>query len=109
MIKAAICALMMPVAIAGAAAQPKQTEAVFLCISPSIALSFWGDLKQIYDKNVVITDKIMHSVAEKNKCELTPSQNLKPTRFVLGILLMEDGKNSGWMTPDYYIIHINRR
>jgi hypothetical protein len=37
------------------------------------------------------------------------SDGFKPINFVAGQMLLTDGQNSGWASPYYYIVFVNRR
>lgn len=52
--------------------------------------------------------ELADSIAKKNSCPFVPSANLKPIDFVAGQFAVTDGKIKGWVSPQLYIMYVNR-
>jgi len=81
---------------------------MYLCRSPLIAGSFWGDIISAQRLGIQVKKDIVESLADQNQCMFVASENLKPIDFVAGELAITDGSVKGWADPHLYILYINR-
>ena len=84
-------------------------EGMYLCRSPIIASNLWNDVITARQAGVQINKLILKNIADKNECPMVLLDTFKPINFVAGQLLLTDGQDSGWASPYYYIIFVNRK
>jgi hypothetical protein len=84
-------------------------DGMYLCRSPVIASNLWNDVITAGQAGVHLNKIILRNIADKNECPMVSSVTFKPINFVAGQLLLTDGQDSGWASPYYYIIFVNRK
>ena len=85
-----------------------EEKAMYLCRSPLIAHGFWADLSNAQQLGVQVDKKVAKEVAAKNDCIGVVSDHLKPVQAGwAGMLKLSDGKHSGWVAPEYFVIYVN--
>lgn len=84
-------------------------DGMYLCRSPVIASNLWNDVVKVGQAGVHINKLILKNIAEKNECPMVLSGTFRPINFVADQLLLTDGRDSGWASPYYYIIFVNRQ
>ena len=81
---------------------------MWLCPSVQGAAVFWGDVRKARELGLETSYSTVAQVAKKSACSRVNSGALRPINSHLGtwgdsILLLTDGKNSGWAEAEYYV------
>lgn len=97
-----------PLAILFSTAAYAADAGMFLCRSPLVANDFWTGLVDANQAGVKLDKQIAADIAKKNSCHFLASNNLKPLNFVDGQFEITDGKQSGWASPQLFIMYANR-
>ena len=84
-------------------------DGMYLCRSLVVASDLWNDVITAGQAGVHLNKIILKNIADKNECPMVSSDTFKPMNFVAGQLLLTNGQESGWASPYYYIIFVNRK
>ena len=80
---------------------------MYLCPSALVANALWTGFGEALATG---EDKAsLKAIAARKRCPFVPSDQLKPTDYALGQILLSDGKRSGWAATQYYLLYSDQK